>query len=163
MNYAACYGNTGYNQTAMGGVAFLGGMFTNGERLLDSLDYRRRQQHLAFSEVLPGHGPYYQGPPGDGMVCEGGQAFEGYVTPNSSAPDIVCNVCPQSRADPQCRLHCLDGRLRNTRRPAAPIRAGWSRFSGTAAMRFISNSVDINVWRALCSSCGGESLDGGSY
>jgi type II secretory pathway pseudopilin PulG len=29
LNYAACYGNTGYNQTDLGGVTFLGGMFTN--------------------------------------------------------------------------------------------------------------------------------------
>ena len=85
LNYAACYGNAGYNQTPLGGVAFLGGMFTNGQGYSTASIKDGTSNTLAFSEVLPGHGPYYVGPPGDGMLCEGGQAFEGYVTPNSSA------------------------------------------------------------------------------
>ena len=39
---------------------------------------------LAFAEVLPAWGPEYWGPPGDGMIAEGGQAFEGLLTPNST-------------------------------------------------------------------------------
>ena len=163
LNYAACYGNTGYNQTAMGGVAFLGGMFTNGKGYSTASIADGASNTLAFSEVLPGHGPYYEGPPGDGMVSEGGQAFEGYVTPNSSAPDIVCNVCPQSRAVPNvgCIVSMVDSQQYQAARSPHP--GGVVSAFGDAAMRFIANGVDINVWRALCSSCGGESLDGGSY
>ena len=48
LNYAACYGNAGYNQTTLGGVTFLGGMFTNGRGLLYGLDPGRRQQHAGL-------------------------------------------------------------------------------------------------------------------
>ena len=109
LNYAANYGNTGYNQTNLNGVTFLGGFFTNGKGYTDRADHRRASNTLAFSEFLPAHGPEYWGPPGDGMLAEGGQAFEGYLTPNSSAPDVVCNICPQSRAIPAgCVVSMVD-------------------------------------------------------
>ena len=103
---------------------------------------------------MPGHGPYYEGPPGDGMLAEGGQAFEGYVTPNSSAPDVVCNVCPQSRVIPVgCIVDMTDTQQYQAARSAHP--GGVNCAFGDAAMRFISNNINVSVWRALCSSCGG--------
>ncbi len=93
LNYAANYGNTGYMQQTMAGVKFVGGFFTNGA------SYSGRQisdglaNTVAFSETLPVHGTWYNGPPGDGMLAEGGQAFEAYLTPNSTSADIVANTC----------------------------------------------------------------------
>ena len=121
LNYAACYGNTGYNQTALGGVTFLGGMFTNGRGYSTASIADGASNTLAFSEVLPGHGPCYEGPPGDGMICEGGQAFEGYLSPNSAAADVVCNVCPQSRAiNVPCVVSMIDAAQYQAARSAHP-------------------------------------------
>ena len=100
LNYAANYGNAGYNQTNLSGVTFLGGFFTNGKGYTEAQITDGLSHTLAFGEVLPCHGPEYWGPPGDGMLAEGGQAFEGYVTPNSSAPNVVCNICPERRVIP---------------------------------------------------------------
>ncbi len=162
LNYAACYGNTGYNQTDMGNVKFKGGMFTNGMGYSTASIKDGASNTLAFSEVLPGHGPYYQGPPGDGMLSEGGQAFEGYVTPNSTAPDVVCNTCPQSRVIPvACISNLTDSTQYQAARSAHP--GGVNCAFGDGAMRFITNSVNLSVWQALCSSHGGETLDPASY
>jgi hypothetical protein len=120
---------------------------------------------LAFSEVLPSHGPAYYGPAGDGMVCEGGQAFEGYVTPNSTAPDVVCNACPPpgNRANPtaQCVVSMVDSQQYQAARSAHP--QGVACAFGDGAVRFISNNVDVGVWRALCSSCGSDTADPSAY
>ena len=165
LNYAACYGNTGYNQTDLGGATFLGGMFTNGRGLSTASIPDGASNTLAFSEVLPGHGPTYMGPPGDGMLCEGGQAFEGYVTPNSTAPDVVCNICPQSRAISlllaPCTVSMTDALQYQAAQSAHP--GGVVSVFGDAAVRFISNNVNLTVWRALCSSRGGEALDPATY
>jgi prepilin-type N-terminal cleavage/methylation domain-containing protein len=162
LNYAACYGNTGYNQTDLGNVTFLGAMFTNGRGYSTASITDGASNTLAFSEVLPGHGPYYEGPPGDGMVCEGGQAFEGYVTPNSTAADVVCNACPQSRAiSVPCVVSMTDALQYQAARSAHPN--GVNCALGDAAMRFISNSINLSVWQALCSARGGETLDPASY
>jgi len=162
LNYAANYGNTGYNQTDLGGVTFLGGMFTNGRGYNPASIEDGASHTLAFAEVLPGHGPTYQGPPGDGMLAEGGQAFEGYVTPNSSAPDIVCNICPDLRVIlVGCVVSMTDAQQYQAARSAHP--GGVNCAFGDAATVFISNEVDLTVWRALCSSRGGEPIDSGSY
>ena len=162
LNYAANYGNTGYNQTDLGGVTFLGGMFTNGRGYTSASIKDGVSNTLAFSEVLPGHGPTYMGPAGDGMVAEGGQAFEGYVTPNSTAPDVVANVCPQSRViDVPCTVSMTDSQQYQAARSAHP--GGVTCAFGDGAVRFISNFVNIDAWRGLCSSRGGEANDPASY
>jgi len=162
LNYAACYGNTGYNQTDLGGVTFLGGMFTNGRGYSTASIPDGASNTLAFSEVLPGHGPTYMGPAGDGMVCEGGQAFEGYVTPNTTAPDVVCNMCPASRViSVPCTVSMTDALQYQAARGAHP--GGVNAAFGDAAVRYISNYVNLTVWRALCSSHGSETIDPATY
>ena len=162
LNYAANYGNTGYNQTNLNGVPFLGGFFTNGKgytkaQITDGLSHT-----LAFAEVLPGHGPEYWGPPGDGMVAEGGQAFEGYLTPNSSAPDVVCNICPQSRVIPVgCVVSMVDSQQYQAARSAHP--GGVNAAMGDASVQFISDFISVDVWRGLCSSHGRELISSSSF
>ncbi len=158
LNYAANYGNTGYAQVDMGGVTFLGGMFTDGAGMNAASIHDGLSNTLAFSEVLPVHGPTYLGPPGDGMVAEGGQAFEGYVTPNSSAPDIVCNICtPQRAIQVPCVVSMVDVQQYQASRSAHP--GGVNSAMGDGSVRFINNYVDVQTWRALCSSRGGEPID----
>jgi prepilin-type N-terminal cleavage/methylation domain-containing protein/prepilin-type processing-associated H-X9-DG protein len=162
LNYAVNYGNTGYNQTDLGGVKFLGGAFTNGRGYSPASIPDGASHTLAFAEVLPGHGPTYQGPPGDGMLAEGGQAFEGYVTPNSSAPDVVCNICPDSRVlKVGCTVSMTDSQQYQAARSAHP--GGVNCAFADAAGVYINDLVDISVWRALCSSRGGEAVNAASY
>ena len=78
-------------------MTFLGGFFTDGQGYEAAHIPDGLSRTVAFAETLPVHGTPYWGPPGDGMVAEGGQAFEAYVTPNSTAPDVVCNICPTQR------------------------------------------------------------------
>jgi prepilin-type N-terminal cleavage/methylation domain-containing protein len=163
LNYAANYGNTGYEQVDMKGVKFLGGFFANGHphAMRDIPDGLTKT--LAFSEVLPGWGPEYWGPPGDGMIAEGGQAFEGLLTPNSSSPDIVCNNCPQHRAlnNVGCVIDMNDANQTMASRSAHP--AGVNSSMGDGSIHFISDIIDVQVWRALCSSHGAEALNSVDY
>jgi hypothetical protein len=162
LNYAANYGNTGYNQTDLKGVTFLGGAFTNGKGYTEAQITDGLSHTLAFAEVLPVHGPEYLGPPGDGMVAEGGQAFEGYLTPNASAPDVVCNTCTDQRVIPVgCQVSMVDAEQYQAARSAHLD--GVNTGMGDASVQFISDFIDLHVWRALCSSRGGEVVNSNSF
>jgi prepilin-type N-terminal cleavage/methylation domain-containing protein len=162
LNYAANYGNTGYNQTNMNGVPFLGGFFTNGKGYTTAQIPDGASHTLAFAEILPAHGPEYWGPPGDGMVAEGGQAFEGYLTPNSTAPDVVCNICPDKRViRAGCSVSMVDAQQYQAARSAHI--AGVNCAMGDASIQYISDFVNLDVWRGLCSSRGRELIGASSY
>ncbi len=155
LNYAANYGNTGYAQINMNGVTFLGGFFTNGKptRAADVPDGLSKT--VAFSEVLPVHGPEYWGPPGDGMIAEGGQAFEAYLTPNSSSPDVVANVCTTNRIfQVPCVVDMNDANQTMASRSAHP--AGVNSAMGDGSVHFIADIIDVSVSRAICTSRGSE-------
>ncbi len=155
LNYAANYGNTGYAQVDLGGVTFLGGFFTNGRGYEAASIRDGLSNTAAFSETLSIHGPEYGGPPGDGMIAEGGQAFEGYLTPNSSSPDVVCNTCIEDRViSVPCVVNMDDYQQTIASRSAHP--GGVNSTLGDGSVRFVSNFVDVLTWRAICSSRGNE-------
>jgi prepilin-type N-terminal cleavage/methylation domain-containing protein len=155
LNYAANYGNTGYAQVDMNGVMFQGGFFANGKatRTADVPDGLSKT--VAFSEVLPVHGPEYWGPPGDGMIAEGGQAFEAYLTPNSSSADIVANICTNKRIIPvPCVVDMNDSNQTIASRSAHP--GGVNSAMGDGSIHFFADAIDVTVWRGLCTSRGNE-------
>lgn len=155
LNYGANYGNTGYMQVDLGGVKFQGGFFTNGQAFRTKQIVDGLSKTVAFAEVLPVHGAKYVGPPGDGFMAEGGQAFEAYLTPNSSAPDVVANVCTTERVMPvPCQVDSNDAVQTIAARSAHP--GGVNAAMGDGSVRFVSDEVDVTVWRAVCSSRGGE-------
>jgi len=162
INYAANYGNTGYAQADIGTVKFLGGFFTNGTAYTPAHIKDGLSNTIAFGEVLPVHGPGYSGPPGDGMIAEGGQAFEGYLTPNSSSADVVANTCHNVRI---IEVPCVFNRQDNTQyiasRSVHP--GGVNTAMGDGSTHFYSDTIDVQVWRALCSSWGGEVIDPAAY
>ena len=157
LNYAANYGNTGYAQVELGGVAFAGGFFTNGRGYTPADIRDGLSNTVAFSEILPVHGADYLGPPGDGMVAEGGQAFEAYLTPNSTAPDVVCNTCTEQRAIlVPCTVNMDDYLQTIASRSTHP--GGVNSAMGDGSVHWITDSIDVSVWRAMCSSRGNEAI-----
>ncbi len=157
LNYAVCYGNTGYMQQKMGGVVFQGAMFNNGHGQTAADIRDGLSNTLALSETLPVHGPEYWGPPGDGMLAEGGQSFEGYLTPNSTSADIVANNCTTHRVlEVPCVVDMNDTNQVIASRSAHP--GGVNSAMGDASIHFFTDSMDVTVWRGLCSAYGSENI-----
>jgi prepilin-type N-terminal cleavage/methylation domain-containing protein/prepilin-type processing-associated H-X9-DG protein len=160
LNYVANFGNTGYAQCNMPGVTFLGGFFTDGRGYTPADIKDGLSNTVAFSEQLPGHDTNYMnaGPPGDGMVAEGGQAFEGYLTPNSPSPDVVCNVCPNPpRPTAPCAVSTSDYVETMAARSLHP--GGVNVAMGDGSARTVNDTIAANVWQAMCSSRGSETLN----
>ena len=86
--------------------------------------------------------------------------FQGYQGPNSPIPDCLyaggqCN--PNNPLNPPCLVATAS---------TPTMMASRSRHSGgvqttmcDGSTRFISNNIAIGVWRALCSSQGGDAID----
>jgi len=117
---------------------------------------------LLFSECLQGQG-------GDltGFAWWGGGAhFETYLAPNTSQPDVVEQSCATGTAriptNPPCIVRA--GASGNIVGPNnAETRAARSRHTGgvqctlaDGSVRFISNSIALDIWRAAGSAAGGE-------
>ena len=162
LNYAVCYGNTGYMQQTMGGVKFLGSMFTNGMGMSASDIRDGLSNTLCLSETLPVHGPEYWGPPGDGMLAEGGQSFEGYLTPNSSAADVVANTCTTNRRlVVNCVVDMNDSNQVIAARSAH--NGGVNSALGDGSVHFFSDTIDVAVWRALCTANGSDTVGAANF
>jgi prepilin-type N-terminal cleavage/methylation domain-containing protein len=160
LNYAANYGNTGYAQVDMGTVKFLGGFFTGGTGYTAADIKDGLSGTIAFSETLPIHGQAYGGPPGDGMMAEGGQAFEGYLTPNSTSADVVCNMCSTQRMITVPCIVNMDDYLQTI--ASRSVHPGCVNGAmGDGSVRSISDSIDVSIWRAMCSSYGAEIVSTG--
>lgn len=95
----------------------------------------------------------------------GGALFSASLTPNSSSPDRPIGPCPQDNGDPVYRLPCLSlgGNAWWTRSAVGAHTAARSMHPGgvnvamaDASARFISDSVDLYVWRALATRQAGE-------
>jgi len=117
---------------------------------------------LLFSECLQGQG-------GDlsGFAWWGGGAhFETYLSPNTSQPDVVEQSCATGTAriptNPPCIVRAAaTGNIVGPNN--AETHAARSRHTGgvqctmaDGSVRFISNSVALDIWRASGSSAGGE-------
>ena len=116
---------------------------------------------LLFSECVQG-----QGGDKSGFAWWGGGAhFETFLLPNSAQPDVVEQDCTSGAAripsNPPCVLRAIaSGNVVTT---GAETHAARSRHTGgvecifvDGSVRFYSNSVDRDAWRAMGSGAGGE-------
>lgn len=94
----------------------------------------------------------------------GGAHFETLLAPNTSQPDVVeqsCAAPPTDRNNPPCVVRAVASG--NVVTSGAETRAARSRHVGgvqctfmDGSVRFIPNSISLDVWRALGSASGGE-------
>jgi len=160
-NYAVNVGNTGNAQQAnLNGVVFNGAPFKiaaaanpkKGQALSDIFD--GTSNTLCLAEVVQGQGSDLRG-----FIWWGdATGFTTYLAPNSSAPDVVydrgycqnlVNGNPPCSGTPTTTSPSMFGsRSRHT--------GGVQAVMCDDSVRFIADTIDINVWRALGTSKGNE-------
>jgi prepilin-type N-terminal cleavage/methylation domain-containing protein len=170
-NYLGNHGNTVLTRVnPYQGVTYGGGPFLalyGGDPWVASMPANERlRQVVRFQEVLDGlsntllFGETVQGQGNDlrGFAWWGGGAhFETFLAPNSWSPDVLqgagyCNSAIP--ANPPCtgvsggNLECVAARSRHP--------TGVMTSLCDASVRFVSDSIDLNTWRALGSMQGGE-------
>lgn len=160
-NYAVNFGNTDYGQSAsLNGVTFMKAPFgvaqyTNeplrGAPIAEILD--GTSNTLMLGEVLQGQGTDLRGFTWWGDACE----FTTYLAPNSPLPDRIytasyCNNLP--RRNLPCDVSATGNPTMFAARSLHPGGVHVAFCDGSA--RFMGEVVDLNVWRALSTSRGGE-------
>jgi prepilin-type processing-associated H-X9-DG protein len=153
-NYVANYGNTNNYQvdiTNPATVKYLGAPFgfaPDIKKLISIVD--GTSNTLMFSETVQGKGSDLRG----FTWWAPGAQFTSFYPPNSSSPDIVTQNCTNSPAD---NLPCVDNG------GAWNILAARSRHPGgvhvamcDGTVRFVPQSININIWRALSTIIGNE-------
>ena len=163
-NYAANFGNTIVIQTDFQGVRFGGAPFVDIGSPLGDYDQPGRptvgfssfldglSHTTLLSEVIVGQGQDLRGFSWWGDAA----TFEGYLTPNSSFPDVVFSAyyCINQSPNPPCIAATT----------ALPeIYAARSRHSGSVnvaladgSVRFMKDSIDVRMWRAFSTTAGAE-------
>lgn len=158
-NYAVNFGNTGYGQQQnLNGVVFGGAPF-NAVRSASEPTRTLMQitdgtsNTMLIAEVLQGQGRDLRGFSWWGDASQ----YTAYLPPNSSAPDRIyssfyCNNLPQRN------LPCAQ-----STGSAPTMFASRSRHSGgvqvcmgDGSVRFVQESIALNVWRAMSTANGGE-------
>ena len=175
-NYAVNYGNTVYGQHEFQGVAFLGAPFgnalnpdpQNARPYLGQVPYKDVSDGLSnsllVSEIVQGQGNDLRGRI---VGFADGGAFTAWNTPNAVLPDIMpgglCNPAPGDEANPPCSTQ--NGTAGTATTPPYNPRylASRSRHPGgvnsalaDGSVTFFSDNVDLQTWRALASTQGGD-------
>jgi prepilin-type N-terminal cleavage/methylation domain-containing protein len=159
-NYAVNHGNTSYGRGTVNGVTFLQAPFgtaasvstpKKGVELSEILD--GTSSTLMLGEVLQGTGPDLRG----FIWWADASGFYAYQAPNSSLPDRIytAGFC---RDQPEQNLPCAVSTA-----SAPTMFAARSRHPGgvqvatcDGATRLVAESIDLDVWRGVSSSQGGE-------
>lgn len=156
-NYVANYGNTNNYQvdiTTPATVKYLGAPFgfaPDIKKLISIVD--GTSNTLMFSETVQGKGSDLRG----FTWWAPGAQFTSFYPPNTSSPDIVTQNCTNTPAE---NLPCVDNG------GAWNILAARSRHPGgvnvamcDGTVRFVPQSITIDVWRALSTIAGNESVN----
>lgn len=164
-NYAANFGNTNIGQQTRSGVAFLGAPFKpqRSSRLSDIRD--GLSSTLLVAEILTteDNNGAWGGPISDTGGSIGGMGVTGWFPPNTRNYDEVVRVCP-----PPALLNGIPGctNIGGVGSEHLQVLSSRSRHSGgvhaamcDGATRFFNNSIDTQVWRALSSAQGRESVN----
>ncbi len=165
-NYAVNIGNTGYSQTAnLNGVIFQGAPFAQAK---NTTDVSKRTEGQALATITDGTsntlmvGEVLQGQGSDlrGFTWWGDAAsFTTYLAPNSPLPDRIYTAGYCNNQPTQKRPCAVSDSTNPTMFASRSLHPGGVQVTlCDASSRFIAQTIDINVWRALSTSQGGEAL-----
>ena len=164
-NYVVNWGNTNYGQTDKNGVKFLGAPFSY-RRSANFGEIRDGSSNtLMFAECITNNvaGAPWGGPISEVQISIGGQTFNSFLPPNSKACDDIVRICPQGTGElngiPCCNLIGGPGETVLQSFAARSKHNGGvhaSRCDGSVS--FYSDSIDLNLWRAMSTSQGMESF-----
>ncbi len=170
-NYVVNFGNTNYGQRSIGGahgLQFKGAPFTfkipqKFSEITDGLS-----NTLMMSEcivITQSDERYWGGPLSDFSTSLGGQAFEGYLTPNSTTSDSEArlippvedwngnNINPIPVGDTLVQIFAARSKHPN----------GVNASMCDGSVHFFTNGVTWDVWQALTSAQGGEPVGASDY
>lgn len=152
-NFQPNYGNTNFQQTAIGPDQFMGAPFGNGMTCTfrDMID--GSSNTLLFMEVLTTTGPGFDGNIADPMGRAG--AAMGRFPPNSREFERS-QVCPNSthlNGIPGCAFVAVPDQIFTAR---SKHTGGVFAVLCDGSVKFFSENIDWNLWRGLSSTRGGE-------
>ncbi len=160
--YAANFGNTNIGQLTKSGVTFGGAPFKplRSSRAADIRD--GLSSTLLVSEIITvaDTGAAWGGPLSDTGDSVGGMGFTAWLTPNTRNFDEVVRACPPASA-----LNGIPGctNIGGVGSEHLQVLSSRSQHSGgvhsamcDGAVRFVNNSIGLQVWRALATSQGKE-------
>ncbi len=123
---------------------------------------------LMLSEGLAPSTRIWGGPIGSTVYGNmGGSLFSAATTPNSTSPDRVVGPCPQDQGDVTYTAPCLTLGANTWWTPSAEgayVAARSAHANGVNAsfvdgsVHFTNDDIDLDVWRSLATSDGGESV-----
>jgi len=153
-NYVANYGNTNNYQvdiTTPVALQFGGAPFGWAPKIFKITDLSDGSSNtMLASETVQGTGSDLRG---FSWWAPGAQ-FTTVYGPNSTSPDIVTQNCNNQPAQ---NLPCVNnGGAWNIQAARSRHTGGVQALMGDGSVRFVQQSIDINVWRALSTSRGGE-------
>lgn len=142
-----------------------------GVRLKEITDGTSRT--LLFSEGIVPTIPDWAGAIGETIYGNmGGALFSNYQTPNTSAADIIWGVCPDKQGDttylPLCQVVQGQDPERPQGRPSGKLvhaaarsvhPGGVNTSMVDGSNKFVSDDIDIAVWRAVGTIANDETLD----
>ncbi len=167
-NYVVNFGNTDYGQNTKSGVAFGGAPFSHIRSstftaIKDGLSHTLLMgEILATAEDTNQSSGNWGGPLSDFTTSLGGQTFEAWLTPNSLAADQVARQCPkpillQESPGVRCSQSAASTEFQtfaSRSRHGGGVNASFC----DGSVHFIVDIIDLDTWRALSTSAGGESI-----
>jgi len=179
MNYVVNYGNTNFFQadatvagitTKFGGAPFNcytgetgggdgpgAGLFGKPVKIAEITD--GLSNTFLMSEVMQGQGVDYRG----FAYWGGGSGFITFIGPNSSEQDVMtgasCNTADPLNAPCTTASAALPSPIGRRQGARSRHRGGVNVALGDGTVRWITNGIDINTWRALGTSRGNESVN----
>jgi len=162
-SYVTNMGNTHLHQNAADQAIFSGSPFGVGHVYRASHILDGMSNTACFSEIIIASPDQTNDNRGDFLNNEGSPGFMSILTPNSPSPD-QCRACKPTSQDPNhidyrsipCSVVADNTQYQIAARSRHPGGVNMSMCDGS--VRFVSNSVAQNVWAAVLSGRGGESV-----
>jgi prepilin-type N-terminal cleavage/methylation domain-containing protein/prepilin-type processing-associated H-X9-DG protein len=165
-NYVVNFGNTNYGQTTKKSIPFLGAPFSHkrSKRLSDVKDGTSKtlmmSEYVTVLELASLASGSWGGPMSDFSTALGGQTFEAFAPPNSPVADDIARICPPIQflqAGIRCNLIGNDT-LGQSIAARSLHSGGVNAVMCDGSVRFFPNEIDLDVWQALSTANGAESV-----